>query len=95
MSRYVRQIDTYVAVLDSGFAKDHQELLNRHLKTIPERWDSGRDDSNGSVDDADGWDFIDDDNDPPDFKGHGTQVAGIISSNKMEWVFKEYPLILT
>jgi hypothetical protein len=84
MSRYVRQIDTYVAVLDSGFAKDHQELLNRHLKTVSEMDGiSGfDDDNNGYVDDADGWDFIDNDNNPYDFKGHGTQVAGIISSNQ-------------
>lgn len=84
MSRYVRQTDTYVAVLDSGFAKDHQELLNRHLKTVSERDGIAGfdDDSNGYVDDADGWDFIDNDNNPYDFKGHGTQVAGIISSNQ-------------
>lgn len=84
MSRYVKQADTHVAVMDSGFAKDHKELLKRHLKTVLEiDGISGvDDDGNGYVDDAEGWDFIDGDNDPYDFKGHGTQVAGIISSNQ-------------
>ena len=27
-----------------------------------------------------GWDFIDNENDPYDFKGHGTEVAGIIAA---------------
>lgn len=39
--------------------------------------DSG---SNGFVDDLIGWDFGHNDNDPRDFKGHGTHVAGTIGA---------------
>jgi subtilisin family serine protease len=55
--------------------------------------DSGvDDDQNGYVDDVRGWDFVDStevwpgedgtvpDNDPADFDGHGTQVAGVASA---------------
>jgi subtilisin family serine protease len=38
------------------------------------------DDSNGKIDDARGWDFVDDDNDPMDSDDHGTHVAGTIAA---------------
>jgi len=38
------------------------------------------DDNNGYIDDIIGWDFIDNDNNPMDNLGHGTQVAGIIGA---------------
>ena len=83
IEKYSKKINTYVAVADSGFAKDHQELSGKEVFSIPEK--NGLlfndDDGNGYVDDVSGWDFVDNDPDPYDFKGHGTQVSGIISSN--------------
>ena len=38
------------------------------------------DDGNGNVDDTHGWDFIQDDNAPLDFYGHGVHVAGTIGA---------------
>src|SRR5207248_7768408 len=38
------------------------------------------DDHNGFVDDTRGWDFGNGDNDPTDFFGHGTHVAGTIAA---------------
>ncbi len=42
------------------------------------------DDGNGFVDDARGWDFHDNDNDPDDIDGHGTSVASVIGSASNE-----------
>lgn len=38
------------------------------------------DDENGYADDIIGWDFVDSDNDPMDYYGHGTHVAGTIAA---------------
>jgi thermitase len=40
----------------------------------------GDEDGNGFPDDVHGWDLIDDDNDPRDFEGHGSHVAGTIGA---------------
>ena len=39
------------------------------------------DDDNGYIDDINGWDFANEDNDPTDDHGHGTNVTGIIAAN--------------
>src|SRR5262249_20871182 len=44
------------------------------------------DDKNGYVDDIMGWDFVDRDNRPWDYDGHGTFVAGLIAGS---WKDKE------
>ncbi len=38
------------------------------------------DDENGYIDDLNGWDFVDNDNNPMDELGHGTHVAGIAAA---------------
>lgn len=76
-----------VAVTDDGIDLDHEDLKNSiwiNSKEIPNN--NIDDDSNGYVDDVQGWDFTTDDNDPrPDRSGfgtasHGTHVAGIIAA---------------
>lgn len=37
-----------------------------------------------------GWDFVDDDDDPMDTYGHGTEVAGVIAADKFEYNGKTY-----
>jgi subtilisin family serine protease len=45
------------------------------------RWENGVDeDGNGLVDDLVGWDYHDDDNDPFDVNGHGTEVSQRVAS---------------
>jgi len=41
---------------------------------------SDDDDENGYIDDINGWDFLADDNDPTDYNGHGSHVAGTIAA---------------
>ena len=74
-----------VAVVDSGIQLDHPDLAGR-LATNPAESGAGKetngvdDDGNGLVDDWRGWDFIQDDNEPDDVRGHGTHVAGTIAA---------------
>lgn len=77
-----------VSVIDTGISADHPELIDK-LAYMPAEVEGSvgiDDDGMGYVDDKYGWDFIENDNDPADLNGHGTQVAGIIaahSENKM------------
>ncbi len=44
-------------------------------------WNDGADDDgNGMIDDLTGWDVVNDTNDPMDWWGHGTHIAGIIAA---------------
>jgi len=68
-----------VAVVDSGVAHDNSDLVqNRWVNDDPPG--GGDDDGNTFPDDTYGWDFVQNDNTPFDYNGHGTHVAGTISA---------------
>lgn len=67
-----------VAVLDSGMKLDHPEFAGRVWFNSSETLDGADNDNNNYVDDIfGGWDFANNDNDPTDDHGHGTNVGGI------------------
>lgn len=70
-----------VAVIDSGIERSHPDLQSSLWQNFREVPNDGIDnDQNGYVDDRFGWNFIDDNANVADPTGHGTHVAGIITS---------------
>ncbi len=69
-----------VAVLDAGFNFKHPDLQGRWYRNMKEVNGTAGvdDDGNGVVDDTAGWDFVDNDNLPQDYHGHGTMTSGEI-----------------
>ncbi len=68
-----------VAVLDSGVDYTHPDLVN-NMWVRPADVSRYSDDELGTVDDAHGFNAIDDNGDPMDENGHGTHCAGIIGA---------------
>ncbi|MFM7200641.1 MAG: S8 family peptidase [Myxococcota bacterium] len=77
-----------VAVVDSGIALTHPELRESIWINRDEKAGNGiDDDANGFIDDVNGWNFIDNNNNPNDTDSHGTHVSGIMAAkgnNKTE-----------
>lgn len=71
-----------IAVVDAGFGFQHPELKSKNWRNMAEVLGKPNvdDDNNGFVDDSVGWDFVDNDNFPDDFNGHGTNVSSVIAA---------------
>jgi thermitase len=70
-----------IAILDSGIKLEHPEFNGRLWINSNETINGIDDDNNGYIDDINGWDFANNDNNPTDDHGHGTNVTGIIGAN--------------
>jgi len=70
-----------IAVIDSGIDLTHVDLQNNLWTNPGEIAGNGiDDDSNGYIDDVNGWNFVFSSNDVWDDNGHGTLVAGVAAA---------------
>ncbi len=68
-----------VCIIDTGCKLDHPDLLGRIWQNAKEIAGNGMDDdNNGKIDDIQGWDFVNNDNNPTDDYGHGSNVTGVV-----------------
>jgi subtilisin family serine protease len=72
-----------VAVIDTGLDWNHRNIDWESIWKNPKEIQGNGidDDKNGYVDDIIGWDFLDNDNRPWDYSGHGTFVAALIAGS--------------
>lgn len=89
-----------MAVIDSGISMLHPEFAGRIMTNSLESINGIDDDGNAYIDDFQGWDFVNNDNNPSDDHGHGTNVTGIAMANAnnsigyagVDWNCKLLPL---
>ncbi len=74
--------EVVVAIIDSGIQLDHPDLINQVWRNPTEELNGIDDDGNGYVDDAFGYNFVGNNNNPGDDNGHGTHVAGIVAATR-------------
>ncbi len=82
--------DIIVAVIDTGIDSQHRDLAEnlwvnpgesgKDAKGRDKATNKIDDDGNGYVDDANGWNFVANNNNLTDTHGHGTHIAGIIGA---------------
>ncbi|MBK7945435.1 MAG: S8 family serine peptidase [Flavobacteriales bacterium] len=74
--------DVTVAIIDSGVRLQHPDWGQRLWTNSGETAGNGiDDDGNGYIDDVQGWDTANNDNDPTDDQGHGTNVTSIVAAD--------------
>jgi len=69
-----------IAVIDTGIDYNHPDIAGNIWTNPDDPADGADNDGNNLVDDVRGWDFVDNDNDPMDFNGHGSHIAGIMGA---------------
>lgn len=77
------EIDVVIAIIDDGTQLDHPDLAANIFSNANELVNALDDDNNGYTNDYNGWDFINDDNDPSPADAddnHGTATAGVAAS---------------
>ncbi len=89
-----------MAVMDSGLKMNHPEFSGRLWVNTGEIANGSDTDNNTYIDDINGWDFVNNDNNPSDDHGHGTNVTGIATATGnngigyagVDWSCKVMPL---
>jgi subtilisin family serine protease len=75
--------DVVIAILDDAVQIDHPDLTANILQNPGENLNGVDDDNNGYIDDINGWDFVNNDNNPGPgsfAESHGTACAGVAAA---------------